>query len=272
MKGTIALLTDFTWHNWYVGVMKGVIGSINPEAAVIDLCHNISSQDVREGSFILGNSYVYFPRGTIFVAVVDPGVGGERRNLIVQTADHFFVAPDNGIVSSIFEKAAVEKVIHVVPGKHTLPIAGSTFFGRDVFAPIAAHLSLGVPPGEMGEEVASVCTVPAVRPHLDEGGELVGRAVYIDGFGNVITNIDEAVLEKTFPGKLPREDLVVRLPGRTIRGVRRYYDEGERGAFLALVNSWGYLEIAVNRGSAFQRLGPVEKQTIEIRVSIGSKP
>jgi hypothetical protein len=272
MKGTIVLLTDFTWHNWYVGVMKGVIANINPDAVVIDLCHNISSQDVREESFILGNSYAHFPRGAVFVAVVDPGVGSDRRNLVVKTAEHFFVAPDNGIVSSIFEKASVENVFSVSPGRYTLAVAGSTFFGRDIFAPIAAHLSLGVPAEEMGEEITSVCTVPAIRPFLDERGELIGRAVYVDGFGNVITNIDEAFLKKIFPGGLPREDLVVRLPGRAIRGVRRYYEQGERGAFLALINSWGYLEIAVNRGNAFQRLGLVEKQSLEIRVSIGSKP
>jgi S-adenosylmethionine hydrolase len=272
MKGTIVLLTDFTWHNWYVGVMKGVIAGINPEAVVIDLCHNISSQDVREGSFILGNSFAYFPRGSVFVAVVDPGVGSDRRNLVVRTADHLFVAPDNGIVSSIFEKAAVEKVWSVSPGRYTLPVSGSTFFGRDVLAPIGAHLSLGVPPEEMGDEIESVCTVPAIRASLDARGELVGCAVYVDSFGNIITNIDEECLKRTFPGGLPREDLIVRLPGRTIRGVRRYYEQGERGAFLALINSWGHLEIAVNRGNAFRELGLVEKKSLEIRVSIGSKP
>ncbi len=272
MKRTIALLTDFSWHNWYVGVMKGVIAGINPDANVVDLCHNISGQDVREGSFILGNSFTYFPRGTVFVAVVDPGVGSDRRNIVVKTTEHFFVAPDNGIVSSIFEKASVERVFQVFPGKYTLGVVGATFHGRDVFAPLAAHLSLGVAPEEMGEEIKSVCTVPAIRPAMNERGELLGRAVYVDPFGNIITNVDEECLKRVFPGEPPRDDLIVHLSGRTIRGIRRYYEQGQQGYLMALINSWGYLEIAVNRGNAFQHLGLLDKKSLEILISIGSKP
>ncbi len=272
MDSTIVLLTDFTWHNWYVGVMKGVIARINPAAKVIDLCHHISGQDVREGSFILGNSFKYFPPGAVFIAVVDPGVGGDRRNLIVKTTEHYFVAPDNGIVSSIFEKATVEKVYQVCPGAYTLPVTGSTFFGRDVFAPVAAHLSLGVSPERMGGEVQSVCIVPAIQPFINEQGEVSGRAVYVDSFGNIITNIDEGYLRRIFPGDIPREDLTIRLSGNVIRGVRRYYEQVEPGRLMALIDSWGYLEIAVNRGNAFQFLRLTDKKSLEIFISIGSKP
>ena len=268
MTSIIALLTDFTLHNWYIGVMKGVIAGINPSATVIDLCHQVSSQDMREGSFILGNSYAFFPRGTIFVAVVDPGVGSDRRNLIVKTDDFFFVAPDNGILTSIFERAKVERVYQVHPGKYTLPLRGSTFYGRDIFAPVAAHLSLGVPPGEMGDEVKSVLTVPAIKPYVNERGEISGRAVYVDTFGNIITNIEETYLRSVLPGDIPREDLTIRLAGRTIRGVRKYYEQGEAGKLMALVNSWGYIEIAVNRGNAFQYLGLKEKKSLEIFISV----
>jgi len=263
----IALLTDFTLHDWYIGVMKGVIASLNPSANIIDLCHQVSSQDVREGSFILGSSYAFFPRGTIFVAVVDPGVGGDRKNLIVKSEDYFFVAPDNGILSSIFETAKVEGVYQVVPGKYTLSPKGATFLGRDIFAPVAAHLSLGVPPGEIGGEVKSVLTVSAIRPYVNERHEISGRAVYVDTFGNIITNIDESYLAAVFPGAVPRDDLMIRLAGQTIKGIRKYYEQGERGKLMAIVNSWGYVEIAVNRGSAFQYLGLREKKSLEIFIA-----
>jgi S-adenosylmethionine hydrolase len=267
MTPIIVLMTDFTWHNWYVGVMKGVIASVNPSAAVIDLCHNVSSQDVREGSFILGSSFAFFPGGTIFVAVVDPGVGSDRKNLIVKTENHYFVAPDNGILTSIFERAKIERVYQVSPGKYTLAPKGSTFLGRDIFAPVAAHLSLGVPPGDIGGEVKSVLTVPAIRPYVNEHGEISGRAVYVDAFGNIITNIEETYLRSVFPGEVPRDDLTVRLAGQTIRGVRKYYEQGEYGKLMAIVNSWGFIEIAVNRGNAFQYLGLKEKKSLEIFIS-----
>ena len=265
LTGIIALLTDFSWHNWYLGVVKGVIKGINPEVRVIDLCHDVSSQDVREGSFILSNSFGYFPKGTIFLCVVDPGVGTKRKNIVVQTEDHLFVAPDNGILSSIFEKAKVEKVYEVVPGEYTLPVKGSTFYGRDIFAPIAAHLSRGVKPGEMGQELASVLTVPASKPTRNRSGEILGRAVYIDPFGNIITNIDEEYLRAIHPGGI--DQLKIRLAGRSIKGIGRYYAQGEEGMLIALINSWGYLEIAVNKGSAWRELGLKEKKSLEIIIT-----
>jgi S-adenosylmethionine hydrolase len=267
MTPIIALLTDFTWHNWYIGVMKGVIASVNPRASVIDLCHNVSSQDVREGSFVLGLSYSFFPRGSIFVAVVDPGVGGDRKNLIVKTENHYFVGPDNGILTSVFERAKVERVYQVRSGKYTLAPKGSTFLGRDIFAPVAAHLSLGVPPGEIGDEVRSVLTVSAIRPYINERGEISGRAVHVDTFGNIITNIEETYLSRVFPGQFPRDDLAVRLAGHTIKGVQKYYEQGELGKLMAIINSWGFIEIAVNRGNAFRYLGLTEKKSLEIFIS-----
>ncbi len=265
----IALLTDFGWSSWYIGVMKGVICAINPSARIIDLSHNVSSQDVREGSFILGNSFNYFPKGTVFLCVVDPGVGGKRKNLVVETDSHYFVAPDNGILSSIFEKGPARGVFEVAPGKYTLDLHGSTFWGRDVFAPIAAHLSNGITPGTMGREVKSVLTVPAMEPYLNKEKDVSGRAVYVDAFGNIITNISEDFLASVFDGEFKPEQLRIRLAGKRINGVYRYYEQGEGDALMALFNSWGYLEIAVNRGNAFQTLGLTEKRSLEIIVSGG---
>jgi S-adenosylmethionine hydrolase len=230
----------------------------------------VSSQDVREGSFILGSSFQYFPAGTIFLCVVDPGVGGKRKNLIVETDKYRFVAPDNGILSSIFEKGNVRAVHHVRPGRYTLPLRGSTFHGRDIFSPIAAHLSLGVEPKIMGEELKSVLTVPALKPFINRNGQISGRAVYIDTFGNVITNVHEEFLESVFQGGVPWDECVVHLAGRRIKGIKRYYEQGHLGKFMALINSWGYLEIAVNRGNAFRELGLSEKKSLEIFLDAGS--
>ncbi len=268
----IALLTDFSWHNWYLGVMKGVIKGINPGVRVVDLCHDVSSQDVREGSFIISNSFNYFPPGTIFLCVVDPGVGTKRKNLVVETEDHLFVAPDNGILSSVFERAKVEGVHYVNPGEYTLPVKGATFYGRDVFAPIAAHLSLGVPPEKMGEELASVLIVPAIKPFLNKAGEVSGRAVYVDTFGNIITNIAEDYIESVYPSGVAWDKISVRLAGRRIKGVGRYYAQGEEGMLIALINSWGSLEIAVNKGSAWSELGLREKRSLEIFLYSETEP
>jgi S-adenosyl-L-methionine hydrolase (adenosine-forming) len=267
MISVIALLTDFGWQSWYVGVMKGVIAGINQRANVIDLSHDVSSQDVSEGSFILGSAFRYFPPGTIFVAVVDPGVGGKRRNLLVKTERHLFVAPDNGVLSLALDRSKVETIREIVPGKYTLPLTGSTFLGRDVFAPVAAHLSRGVAPDKMGNKAESVVRVSALEPVVTAAGEIFGRAVHVDSFGNIITNIDESALLRVFPGELPRRDLAVRLAGRTIRGVARRYEEAAEGELAAIVNSWGLVEIAVNRGNAFRAVGAADKKSLEILIS-----
>jgi S-adenosylmethionine hydrolase len=244
-----------------------VILGINPSVCIVDLCHDVSSQDVREGSFVLGSSFRYFPHGTIFLCVVDPGVGGKRKNLIVKTENYYFVAPDNGILSSIFEKGKVEKVLHVQPGEYTLELRGSTFYGRDVFGPIAAHLSLGVSPEKMGKQLKSVLTVPTLKPFINRRGEISGRAVYVDTFGNIITNIDEDYMESVYTDRIMWNNLTIHLAGKEIKGIKQYYKQGSQGELMALIDSWGYLEIAVNRGSAFKHLKLKEKKSLEIFIS-----
>ncbi len=265
--GVIALLTDFRWHNWYIGVMKGVILRINPGARIVDLCHDVSSQDVREGSFVLGNSFEYFPRGTVFLCVVDPGVGGDRRNLIVETDDHYFVGPDNGILSCIFEKGMARKVYAAAPGEHTLPLHGRTFLGRDVFAPIAAHLAMGTAPSKLGKAADSVLIVPAIKPFVNGKGEVSGRAVYVDTFGNIITNVSEQYLRGELGDGIDWDDVTVRVGKRRVKGIKRYYEQGKLGKLMALFDSWGFLELAVNMGSAFDLLGLTEKKSLEVFVT-----
>jgi S-adenosylmethionine hydrolase len=264
----IALLTDFRWQNWYLGVMKGVILGINPSARIIDLCHDISSQDVREGSFVLGNSFEYFPEGTVFLCVVDPGVGGDRKNIIVETEKYYFVGPDNGILSTVFEKGQARKVYEIKEGKYTLPLHGSTFLGRDVFAPIATYLSLGVQPSDMGSELNSVLTVPALKPHINKKAEISGRAVFVDTFGNIITNVSEEFIREAAGGNPDWDTMTIRVSGKRIKGVKRYYEQGKTDKLMALIDSWGFLELAVNRGNAFNLLGLTEKKSLEIFVTV----
>ncbi len=265
---TIALLTDFSWHNWYLGVMRGVILKINPDARIVDLCHDVSSQDIKEGSFILDRSFRYFPPGTIFLCVVDPGVGGGRSNLIVKTEDYFFVAPDNGILTPVFEDEHIMNVYDATLGEYTLELHGSTFYGRDVFAPLAAHLSLGVEPSDMGVELDKVLQIPLVKPHVASSGEISGRAVYVDDFGNIITNISEDYINRVFQGRVPGEKFMIRVAGRRIHGLKEYYEQAKKGKLIALIDSWGYVELAVNRGNAYEELDMKEKKSLEIFLSV----
>jgi len=186
----IALLTDFGHGDPYLGIMRGVILSINPQAQVVDLCHEVLPQNVFQAAFLLRAAYPYFPTGTIFVAVVDPGVGSARRILCLDTQCHLFLAPDNGLLSLI---AAPGRWRHVTSRRYFLNPVSHTFHGRDIFAPVAAHLSLGLDPGELGPVVADPVQLPAHIPQRF-GDELRARVVHIDHFGNLITNVTAADL------------------------------------------------------------------------------
>ncbi|MDZ7861030.1 MAG: SAM-dependent chlorinase/fluorinase [Candidatus Krumholzibacteriota bacterium] len=263
-KRIIAVLTDFGTGSWYPGVMKGVILGINPEAVVIDLCHDISHGDISEGGFVLGASFNYFPPGTVFLCVVDPGVGGDRKNIIVQTEDYLFVAPDNGLITRVCERSRIEGIFSVKQGRVAEKRRGATFLGRDLFAPLAAHLSLGVNPDEIGESIPSILTIPREEPFINKNNEISGRVVHVDTFGNIITNISADYLRELFGGTIPRKECVIKAAGRETKGLKRYYAEGETGELIALENSWGYIEIAVNGGSAYEYLGYEDKESIEV--------
>jgi S-adenosylmethionine hydrolase len=262
----IVLLTDFGDSSWYIGVMKAVILSIAPDARIIDLSHNVSSQDVREGAFILGNSYSYFPAGSVFVCVIDPGVGGERKNIIIETDEHYFVGPDNGILTPIFEDNRSIHVHQVVSDEYRIAGKGSTFLGRDLFAPVAAHISLGVDPASIGPELSTITTVPRSEPVVKEGVEIRGRIVYVDSFGNIITDISREILGSVF-GDFLGSGLKVVMGKRTVEGIKEYYGQEVPGRLMAVINSWGYLELAVNMGNAWEHLGANEKRSVSIVVT-----
>jgi len=248
----ITLTTDFGLTDAYVAAMKGVMLSINPEVKLVDITHSIKPQNVQQAAFVLGTAYPFFPEGTIHVVVVDPGVGTERRAIILKTPLAYFVAPDNGILSCVIEQfspestdgklgPAVEVVAITRSEFWRLPVS-STFHGRDIFAPVAARLSLGFPPQDFGEPVSSVTLLPIPHPYQAPDGSVVGHIIHIDSFGNLITNIKE--------GDLPREEQVINVEvgNRLISGLSRTYAEGEK--LLALIGSSGYLELSLREGSA----------------------
>jgi S-adenosylmethionine hydrolase len=239
---TISLLTDFGHEAGYVGMMKGVILSINPRVRLVDLGHEVRPQDIRQAAFLLRVAVPHFPPGTIHVVVVDPGVGTERRVLAVRSGDAYFVGPDNGVLSWAIgpegEGVSVDR-----EDLYRKP-ASATFHGRDRMAPVAAHLSLGMPLDELGSRVSG--WVELLPPRLEtEEGRIVGEVLDVDRFGNLVTSIPGSLLSE-----FAVEDVSVQTGSIRIRGVKRTFGDGEAGSPIAYVGSTGFLEIARVGGSA----------------------
>ncbi len=264
----ITLLTDFGLSDAYVGVMKGVIASINPDARVIDLCHDIAPQDVRAAAFLLAGAYHYFPTGTIHVAVVDPTVGSARPALCVQAGDFFFIGPDNGVVSAACCRAGRPKIFRLENEDYFLENPSRTFHGRDIFAPAAAHLAAGAPIESMGRRMRSMKRVQFRRPAVSRGAGthdacIRGEIVHIDRFGNLITNIEPDTIRKAFPRRKLRA-LTVVCGEHSIHGVSEVYSDVAPGRPLALVGSYGLIEISVREGDAAALLGLGRGNTVKI--------
>ncbi len=267
-SGFITLLTDFGVEDAYVGVMKGVIARINPKAIILDLCHQISPQNVREAAFLLATSYSYFPKGTIHVAVVDPTVGSSRRAICVAAGDFFFVGPDNGILAPAVRRAGLQRIHAITNKDFVLKSRSRTFHGRDVFAPAAAHLSSGVPIQQMGERLRTIEQTELPLPRVTQGKRIVGLILYVDRFGNLISNIDEETLGSAFPNAREKE-LIVHCAGRQIIGLKKTYSAAVPGVALAVIGSYNLLEVAVREGSAAEMLRAGEG--IEITVEHSRK-
>jgi S-adenosyl-L-methionine hydrolase (adenosine-forming) len=245
----ITLTTDFGHRDPFVGIMKGVIARINPKAQVIDLTHGIPPQDVMAAALALRHSVAYFPRDSIHVVVVDPGVGGPRRPLLIESAGNYFIGPDNGVLSLAAAAAESVQVIELSNPDYRLKPTSATFHGRDIFAPAAAHLSLGVAPAAFGGELASFTRLRMPKVTQSQN-RLEGEVVYVDGYGNLFTNIDEHDLTG-----LPLGKLVIGVGARVIRGLAPSYDSVKTNELAALVNSWGMLEIAAYKGNAQENCG-----------------
>ena len=226
--------------------MKGVIAMRAPGVPVVDVSHGVPAQNVMAGALVLKAAAPYFPAGTVHVAVVDPGVGTARRAICIETADARFVGPDNGLLTLAAPPAEARRIVEITNERHLLSPRSRTFHGRDVFAPAAAALATGVSVSELGPDVDGVATLDVPTPARD-GGVLRGQVVYVDGFGNLATNVDSA--------SLPAVVVRVEIAGRRIEGVVPTYGAVAAGELLALVNSWGVLEIARRDGDARMLLG-----------------
>jgi len=257
----IVLLSDFGTVDGYVGVMKGIIARIAPETPVIDLCHEISPFDVEQGALILAQSHPYFPAGTIFVGVVDPGVGGLRRPILVKTKDYLFIGPDNGLFSWALSDQTIEKIICLNSGEYFLKEPSHTFHGRDIFAPVAAHLSRGVLPHQMGPEISGYEKLKDFTPRVEKK-EMVGKVIGIDRFGNGITNFRLSFLQEHCPSL----KFSLQIGKKIVRELKTHYEEGEAKRPFFLFGSSGLLEISVNQGSAAKVLGLKKGDVVKIKL------
>jgi len=265
----ITLTTDFGTSDAYVGVMKGVILGINPRARVVDITHAIPPQDIHEAAFLIHSAHRYFPKDTIHTIVVDPGVGSNRRAIVCQTDNAFFVCPDNGVLSYLlqgnlqgnpqdrpaFQATTIENATYL------LPHVSNTFHGRDIFAPVAAHLSLGVPLADIGTPVHNLVQLSIPTMHIADD-TLSGEIIKVDSFGNLITNISQAdfvAFTET------ASSYIIQAGDARITRLNRAYAESGISEPLAIIGSFGLLEIAVNCGSAEERLGLKRGDAVIIR-------
>ncbi len=239
--GIIALLTDFGTRDYFVGAMKGVILSINCEAQIVDITHEIEPQNIKSAAFTLKSCYRNFPEKTIFVAVVDPGVGSNRKAIIVETEKYYFVAPDNGLLSFIYDETKDFRVYELTNKKYFLPSVSRTFHGRDIFAPVAAHLSRGVKPNELGAEIKDYIKLSGNQPRRISANIIEGEIIHTDHFGNLITNLTAEDLPEKF---------VLRVGEREITKAVEYFAEAETGEIFVIAGSAGNLEIAAFKDSA----------------------
>ena len=274
MGAVITLTTDFGLADAYVAAMKGVILGINPEAKLIDICHSVEPQNVSQAAFVLSTAYQFFPERTIHVVVVDPGVGTERRAIILRTPQADFVAPDNGVLSYVIQQSSAQPVmdrrqIELEPELEAVAITrpefwrspvSPTFHGRDIFAPVAARLSLGLLPADFGEPVTSLTVLPLSRPSRASDGTVVGHILHVDNFGNLITDIKSDDLPQA-------RQVTIEVGNQFISGLSRTYGEGE--GLLALIGSSGYLEVSLKEGNASAFLGV--RVGSEVKINTGNR-
>jgi len=278
MSAVITLTTDFGLDDGYVAAMKGAILTVNPQATLVDVTHTVGPQNVAQAAYLIGAVYRYFPKGSVHLVVVDPGVGSQRLAAILSTPEATFVAPDNGCLSQVLEDTGAgpcDDDGRQAPGPDSAAYAitndrffrqpvSATFHGRDIFAPVAAHLSLGRPPDEFGVPMATLQALPPDHSQQTSDGRLLGRIIHVDTFGNLISNImpgDLSVIGIDLP--TDSQLLSIEIADHTIHGLCRTYSDAE--GLLALIGSSRHLEIAVNNGNAADLLSATTGSAVAIR-------
>jgi len=262
----IAILSDFGYRDHYVGAMKGVIATIAPKARLIDITHGIPPQSVTAGAIALAQSWRFFPTQTVFLAVVDPGVGTARLPIAIETlAGARFVGPDNGVLYRAAKDAGLKRIVELRASKYRLHTVSSTFHGRDTFAPAAAWLWSGTPITSLGPTIAEMEEL-SIGTAVQRGETLAGKVIYVDGFGNLVTNIDRATLE-AFAASFRAARLLVRISKGTSMEIFQAYGDVPSGAPLATLGSFELLEIAVRDGNAGSFFGLGEGASVTVIVS-----
>ncbi len=251
----ITLLTDFGTDDEYVGLMKGVILSIHPTATIVDISHRIDRHDIAQAAYAIHSSFSYFPEGTVHLIVVDPGVGTDRSLLVLKSNGHVFIAPDNGVLTLLYGDKNGSSLNRIVNPDYFKALVSSTFHGRDIIAPVGAHLSAGLDANELGPEIDMKNTVQLerLRARCTKNNELRGKIVAIDHFGNLITNIHSEQLNLCWSTST-HDRLQIKTGSNVIEGLSETYADASADSPVALIGSRGYLEIAINQGNAANRL------------------
>ncbi|RLA92656.1 MAG: hypothetical protein DRG69_08490 [Deltaproteobacteria bacterium] len=242
---TVAILTDFGTRDNYVGLIKGVILSITKNVNIVDITHEVSPASIEEGAFLLWKSYRYFPEGTVFLVVVDPGVGSKRRGICIKTKRYFFVGPDNGVLSIAAGEDGIRGIYSLEERRFFLKNISSTFHGRDIFAPVAAHISSGVEVYYLGPKITHLKKISLPSPSI-RGNTLEGEVIYIDRFGNLVTNISPSLFESFLEGR----KFQARIGKRTFVTLCRYYEQGGKTRPFFITGSFSFMEVSLRQGSA----------------------
>jgi hypothetical protein len=248
----ISLTTDYGTRDHFVGSMKGVLLTINPAALLVDISHEVASYSIIDAAFTIGHAYSFFPAGTVHLVVVDPGVGSERRALLVQTAKYYFVGPDNGVFSFIYEREERVVVREITAEHYFLQPVSRTFHGRDVFSPVAAWVSKGIESSNFGAEIGDYRRFAGLNPQVVDESLARGIILKADKFGNLITNFSIAAFPQFV--RQPAAAFRIEIAGRQITTLRPAFADGAPGEVFAIVGSTGYLELVCNRGSAARLL------------------
>jgi hypothetical protein len=249
MKPVITLTTDFGNKDYFTGSVKGVILQINPDIRIVDISHDIPPFSISDGAFVISSAYRFFPKGSIHLVVVDPGVGSERKPLLAVSRSGFFLAPDNGILTTIYDEDGPCQIYELTEKKFFLPSIGPTFHGRDIFAPVAAWLSTEMESSSFGRIITDPVRLPVQKP-LIEKNKITGQVMYIDRYGNLITNIRASDLQEI---NFKKSSVII--GSHTLVGGKAFYQEARQGESSFTLNSSGHIEIFQNRGHAASFLG-----------------
>lgn len=261
MNQIIALLTDFGLTDNYVGIMKGVIAGISPESRIIDISHDVLPQHIEQAAYLLTTSYTYFPNGTIFICVVDPGVGSSRKPVAVKAAGKYFIAPDNGLLSCLLSQQIVDEAVVLDRPEYRLANISKTFHGRDIFAPAGAHLAKGVSFCQLGSSAdpSSLITKPLFINRIDDDDTINGRVIHIDRFGNIVTSFHSKDIDKNL-------NWLITLDEYFVEGLKSTFSDVETGHPVVYIGSARYLEIGIRNGNAANRF------KAKIGMNISAKP